>query len=117
MANTHRLETLGVLMAGAGIGAAVTLLYAPKTGKQTRKQLQKHANKALDRLDDLQDGFRSYVTEWVDEASESIEAGIASGKHTAKESSERVIRALESARTYMDDGMLRVERYVESLAR
>ena len=75
-----KLATLGIFAAGAGIGAGVALLYAPRNGKQTRRRLRKSANQALHRLEDMQEEVQTKVTDWADVASERIAAGVASGK-------------------------------------
>jgi gas vesicle protein len=42
------LYGLGMLATGVGIGAAAALLYAPKTGKETRKLISRKAEDSLD---------------------------------------------------------------------
>ena len=39
---------LGILTAGVGIGAAVGLLYAPQSGRQTRKLISRAAEDGAD---------------------------------------------------------------------
>ena len=58
----HKLTTLGFCAAGAGIGAALALLYAPKAGKHTRRGTDnvrstlevvgERSEEGLDRLDE-----------------------------------------------------------------
>ncbi len=43
-------EKIGWLLIGAAIGAGVALLYAPKSGKETRKYLRKKAENARDSI-------------------------------------------------------------------
>jgi gas vesicle protein len=115
MAN-NTVKTIGALAVGAGIGAAVALLLAPQTGKQTRRKLRNSANIALNKLEDLQDDLRSRLTEWADEASGIIASGIACGKTAATEGGDNVKQVLERVKVLMDDGKERVERYVRSVA-
>ena len=42
------LYGLGILGAGVGIGAAVGLLYAPQSGRQTRKLISRAAEDSAD---------------------------------------------------------------------
>ncbi|MCL5671757.1 MAG: YtxH domain-containing protein [Acidobacteria bacterium] len=42
------LYGLGMLAAGAGIGAVTALLYAPKSGKETRKMITRKAEDSMD---------------------------------------------------------------------
>jgi gas vesicle protein len=46
--NSKALNYMGFFVAGAGIGAAVALLFAPKTGKDTRRFLVRRAEEGMD---------------------------------------------------------------------
>lgn len=43
MCENKGLNYLGFFIAGAGIGAGIALLFAPRTGKETRKYLARRA--------------------------------------------------------------------------
>ena len=111
-----KLKTVGIFAVGAGIGAGVALLLAPRSGKQTRRRLHNSAIEARNRIEDLQEDIRSCMTDWVDDASETIASGIARGKATAKESGDCVLHALDSVRECMEDGKDRLEKYIRSAA-
>ena len=53
------------LLFGAAVGAAMGLLFAPKSGRQMRRDLTKTARlarrRATDMYDDASDGFQSMV--------------------------------------------------------
>ena len=65
MARFSKSQAAGLFMTGAIVGAAVALLYAPKTGAQTRKDIRKFSQRTVSRLDDLQgevfDTAKKYV--------------------------------------------------------
>ena len=63
--NMSMKQAAGFLVAGAMAGAAVALLYAPKSGARTQKDIRKFARKTAERLDDLQGDIRDKVAEWV----------------------------------------------------
>lgn len=109
----NKLTGLSLLVAGAGIGAAVALLFAPASGQQTRRRLRKAADQTLDRVEEMREDLRACMSDWVEETSETIAAGIASGKETVKDGGERVLRTLNKC---MEDGRERVEKFVRSLA-
>jgi gas vesicle protein len=68
----NKLTVAGILALGAGLGAGVALLYAPRAGKHTRQRIRKSANRALDHVrDDLQ----NRVSEWTDEAKDALQHG------------------------------------------
>jgi len=66
------------LLIGLGIGAAVGLLLAPKTGKQIRKDLRRSYEDALETISD-----------WSDEAKERFEEAIERGTEFTEELRER----------------------------
>jgi gas vesicle protein len=81
-------QAVGLLLTGAAAGAAVALMYAPKSGVQMRKDVRRFSKKTADRLDDLQDDIREQVGCWA----------------------ENVTDAFESARKVVEDGRSRLEK-------
>ena len=70
------------LLAGLGLGASVALLFAPKTGRETRRYLSRMAEHGRDRLaesgqDVLEKGKQVYERgkAVVDEALDFVERG------------------------------------------
>ena len=55
------LKTLGIVCAGAGVGAAAALLYAPQSGRRTRRDLQRFGARQVDRVRDLGEDFTGYM--------------------------------------------------------
>jgi gas vesicle protein len=86
---------LGCFLAGAGIGAVTALLYAPRAGKHTRQRIRNSAN-----------DVRAYVSERVDETSETLASTIAAGRG-----------ALGKVRERVEEGRDRVGEFVRSVAR
>ena len=82
MRGFSKTKIFGFLLTGAGVGAAVALLYAPKSGVETRKQIRRFSKKAVHQLDDLQNDFRQkigdgyqQVMEVFDNVKEYVEEG------------------------------------------
>jgi len=59
---------ISFLLIGLGIGAAVGMLLAPKSGKQIRKDLRRSYDDTLDT-----------ISEWTDEAKERFEEVVEKG--------------------------------------
>jgi gas vesicle protein len=76
----RKMTALGILAVGAGIGATVALLYAPRAGKHTRRKLAHSANKALNQLEDMRENIQTQMTDWMDGASHLIVTGRDSAK-------------------------------------
>jgi gas vesicle protein len=75
-------ERLFLILAGMGIGAGVALLFAPKTGRETRKYLSRMAEDGRDKVVEtgeevLGRGKRAYEhgRAVVDEAMEYVDRG------------------------------------------
>ena len=92
MTRISKSQAAGLLITGAVVGAAVALLYAPKSGAQTRKDIRKFSQKAVNRLDDLQDGIRERVSGWVGDVSD----------------------VFGNAKKYVEDGKNRLHRMIQS---
>jgi len=58
---------------GAAVGAAVALLFAPKTGAQTRKDIRRFSKKAVNQLDDLQNDLREQINDGYEQVMEVVD--------------------------------------------
>ena len=63
MRGFSKTDAVGFLIAGAAIGAAVALLYAPKSGEQTRRDIRRFSKKAANQIDDLQNDIREQISD------------------------------------------------------
>ena len=82
MRGFSKTQVIGFFLTGAAVGTAVALLYAPKSGVETRKQIRRFSKKAVHQLDDLQNDFRQkigdgyqQVMEVFDNAKEYVHEG------------------------------------------
>jgi gas vesicle protein len=111
----NKLSAIGYFAAGAGVGAVLGLLFAPRAGKHTRTRLRNSANETLHRVEEAGANVREYMTELVDDVKETFAAGVGACKQTAEGSTERVKEALDQVRERIDSGRERVEEYVRSV--
>lgn len=58
--------------AGAAIGAAVTLLYTPQTGEETRHQIMDKAGQLKDKISDATSSVAEKVSGMTEQASRKI---------------------------------------------
>jgi len=114
---TNKKTGIVAFAAGAGIGAAIALLYAPRAGEHTRAKLRNSAIRARNRVEEVRDEVRTHLSEWVDETSEVIASNLAAGTEKAIEGKERVVHVLEKARERMDEGKERIEAFIRSASR
>jgi gas vesicle protein len=64
---------IAFLLIGLGVGAAVGLLLAPKTGRQLRKDLRRGYDDALDTVSDWKDEARDRFKDVVDKGTDFAE--------------------------------------------
>src|SRR5258707_13486477 len=62
------VRSLVWFLAGLGVGATVALLYAPRTGKETRKMISKAAERGRDFVEDQAEAVRDRATAVRDRA-------------------------------------------------
>jgi gas vesicle protein len=93
MARCSIATKVGYFLAGAGTGAVVVLLFAPKTGEQTRKLIAKKAEEGRDyvaskgrefkgQAEELVEKGKELVTKQKDRLAEVLETGKEAAKNT-----------------------------------
>ena len=85
-------SSIGWFLAGLGLGALVGILYAPKSGRETREQLVSTAREGTDYVAQRSRDAREQVTEWVDKSKdvvarqrEQINSAIDAGRQAFRE--------------------------------
>ena len=117
MAKIDVKQAAGCLLAGAMVGAAVALLYAPQSGVRTRRDIRRLGETTVDRLDDLQEGIRDQAAEWVNDLSQFVRDGVARGKELGAESYERILQGFDNAKQCVEDGKSRIELLIRTSAK
>jgi len=89
-------------IAGGVIGAAIALLYAPKTGKEMRESLKKNAEKVIGEADEYIELAKNSVSDVINEAKKKSEDLVSHAKKQAKsliaESEELLIKAKDQSK-------------------
>ena len=114
MPRMTKSEALGFLLTGAAVGAAIALLYTPKTGAQARRDIRKFSKRTVARLDDLQEDIRDQVTGWVDDVSSSVKDGIHAGKTFSNETYGQVMDVFDSAKKAVEDGKNKLQKMIKT---
>ena len=60
--SSSKTQLAALVIAGAALGAFVTLLFAPKSGAETRKDIRRFSKKTAKQLDELQEDVRDQVS-------------------------------------------------------
>jgi gas vesicle protein len=116
MAEENKSFGIAWFLAGLGVGALVGILYAPKSGRETRDDLLTGARESTDYLrartkqaaeevSALVDKSKEQVGEYVDRGREAVDRGRAQweefverGKNLVTEQSTRVSAAVDAGR-------------------
>ena len=114
MAQINLKQAAGFLFAGAIVGSAIGLLYAPQSGARTTKNIKKLARKTVDRLDDLQGDIRDQVSNWVNDMAEVVKDAVDQGKKLGAEGYENVLQGFDNAKKCVEDGRSRLEQLIKT---
>ncbi len=63
---------LSSFLLGLGVGVGIGMLFAPKSGQETRDMLRNKAGEGADYVKGRAGEFRQTATEWVDKGKEAI---------------------------------------------
>lgn len=80
-------SSIGWFLAGLGLGALVGVLYAPKSGKETRDTIIQSAGESREYLSSRSQEFKGQVDGWVKK-----------GKETVGRSKDQISSAVEAGR-------------------
>jgi gas vesicle protein len=63
---------LSSFLMGLGVGVAVGILFAPKSGEETRELIKNKAGEGTDYLKNRSSEFRQNASDWVDKGKEAV---------------------------------------------
>ncbi len=109
MSDDSRAYGLAWFLAGVGVGALVGILYAPKSGRETREDLANGARegteylrtktrKAAEEVSNFVDKSKDQVGEYVDRGRAQWEEFVERGKNLVSDQTGRVTAAVEAGR-------------------
>ena len=98
MASNGFSEKFVYFLAGGCIGAAVALLFAPKTGEETRELLGTRAKQSADEIERRVASGRDKLQEKKQEVSSTIQETIEKGKDTVTKQKDQINQAIESGK-------------------
>jgi gas vesicle protein len=90
---------IGAFLAGLGIGAAVALLFAPRSGRETRDYITQRAEEG-----------RDYVKTKSDEVRKQAEDAVERGKDMVNKQKELLSAALEAGKQAYQDEKLKAKQ-------
>ena len=109
MAEDNKVHHLGWFLAGLGVGALAGILYAPKSGRETRERiasgaregteyLRARSQQAAEKVGTLVDKGKVQAGEFVDRGRAQWEEFVERGKTLVTDQTTRVTAAVEAGR-------------------
>lgn len=103
---------VGTFVTGLLIGAGIALLFAPRTGEETRRQLQQRARRMTDQAQDLVTDVRESVTQTIQSAKESVEERIDSTRQAVDFKRRQVSQAVDAGRAAAQQARVELEQRI-----
>ncbi len=89
-------SSFGWFLAGLGLGALVGVLYAPKSGEETRRQIRDAADEGREYVTSQARRAREQANQWVDKGREVVEkqksqftSAVEAGRQAYREATEK----------------------------
>src|SRR5579864_6038866 len=96
--NNSSAGGFGWFLAGLGIGALVGVLYAPKSGKETRDDLVASALEARDKANKLYSQGREQASQYVQQGRDAMGQYVDKGKDLIQTHSDAVSAAVDAGK-------------------
>ncbi len=111
MADDNSSSGLGWFIAGLGIGALAGVLYAPKSGQETRDDLAAQARDAKEKANQYVEQGKGQINEYVDRGRDYYDKGrtqwsqyVDKGKELLQEQQDKVAQAVDAGKEAVDAG-------------
>jgi gas vesicle protein len=98
MSETSGGDKILFFLAGAGIGAAFALLFAPKSGRETREMIARTANDSRDFLSSKVSEGRSYVEGTGRKMGDEFSSFVEKSKDALQRQKEQLTAAFEAGK-------------------
>jgi gas vesicle protein len=89
---------IGSFLLGLAVGAGVALLFAPRSGEETRRDIQRRARKVTDQAQDLVSDLTDTVGNTFQQAKSSVEEKIDAARDAVELKRRQVSHAVDAGR-------------------
>ena len=103
---------VGTFVTGLLIGAGLALLFAPRTGVETRRQLQKSAKRVGDQALDLVSDVTGSVSQTIKSAKDKVEERIDSTRSAVELKRRQVTDAVDAGRAAAQQARVELEQRI-----
>jgi gas vesicle protein len=95
---------------GALVGAGIALLFAPKSGLETRSDIKRSARKAQNKVRDVAEGVTDQVVDTFEGARARVEEQLETARSAISAKKDQVSRAMEAGRDAAQQARTDLER-------
>jgi gas vesicle protein len=103
---------IGSFLLGLAVGAGVALLFAPRTGEETRRDLQRRARDAGDQAQDLVSELTESVGSTLQQAREKVESRIDAARDAVELKRRQVTNAVDAGRAAAQQARVELEQRI-----
>jgi gas vesicle protein len=103
---------VGTFVLGLALGAGLALLFAPRSGEETRKDLQKRAKRVGDQAQEFVSEVTGSVTETLQSARERVEGRIDSTRQAVDLKRRQVSNAVDAGRAAAQQARVELEQRI-----
>lgn len=104
--------SVGSLLIGVAIGAGLALLFAPRSGLETRREIRARARRAQDAALDLAAGVTDTVVDTYQGARQQVEDRIDAAREAIEIKRQQVVRAMDAGREAAQSARDELERRI-----
>ena len=103
---------IGSFLLGLAVGAGVALLFAPRTGEETRRDLQRRAREVGDQAQELVSEITESVGNTLNQAKEKVESRIDSARDAVELKRRQVTNAVDAGRAAAQQARVELEQRI-----
>ncbi len=100
---------VGSLLLGVVIGAGIALLFAPRSGPETRREIGRRARQATDKVKGVAEEVTGQVVDTYEGARARVEEQIEAARSAIESKKRQVSRAMEAGREAAHDARAELE--------
>ncbi|HEU4878522.1 MAG TPA: YtxH domain-containing protein [Gemmatimonadaceae bacterium] len=103
---------IGSFILGLAVGAGIALLFAPRTGEETRRDLQRRAKRVGDQAQDFVSEMTDSVSQTINAAKEKVETRIDSTRQAVELKKRQVSNAVDAGRAAAQQARVELEQRI-----
>jgi gas vesicle protein len=103
---------IGSFILGLAVGAGIALLFAPRSGEETRRDLQRRAKRVGDQAQDLVSEVTESVSQTINAAKEKVENRIDSTRQAVELKKRQVSNAVDAGRAAAQQARVELEQRI-----